>query len=218
MPAPLKTLRSHLIRLLQSTAKHDEIYDAEYYTGLVDVYMSKSCDTIAESIIGAFSPKSVADVGCGSGLLLLALKKRGVSCFGLEYSKPAIDICHQRGLNVIKFDLERDILPVQIKTDVVTSTEVAEHLPETGADRFVDILCNIANNVVITASPPGPDSFGAGHCHVNEQPKEYWIEKFETRGFKYDQDLSRRWCEDWKKCGVSGCYCKGTMVFRRESG
>jgi ribosomal protein L11 methylase PrmA len=217
MPAPLKALRSRLIRLLQGTAKHDEIYDAEYYNELVDTYMSNSCDTIAESIIDTFSPKSVADVGCGSGLLLLALKKRGVSCIGLEYSRAALDICRQRGLDVIKFNLQCDTLPADVSTDVVVSTEVAEHLPEICADRFIDILCNIADRVVITASPPKLNFFRAGHLHLNEQPNEYWIEKFETRGFKYDRDISKRWCEYWKKRGVSGCYCKSTMVFQKKA-
>jgi SAM-dependent methyltransferase len=214
MPLPLKRLRHHLIRILERWGKHDEIYDANYYSEIVDMYMVDSCDTIAESIIDAFSPRSVIDVGCGGGLLLVAMKRRGISCWGLEYSKAALEICRGRGLDVVKFDLEHDVLPIHFKADLVTSTEVAEHLPSTCADRFVDILCTIGDTVVMTAAQPKPTSFGTDH--VNEQPKEYWIEKFANHGFKYNQTLSMQWRKLWKKRDVAGCFWDGVMVFCKE--
>ena len=38
--------------------------------------------------------------------------------------------------------------------------------------------------VVCTAAPPGH----AGHHHVNCQTREYWIEKFDSYGFDYDEE------------------------------
>jgi len=213
-PRPLKKLRHNLIGVMERSALHDEIYDDEYYTELVDVHMAKSCDVITTSIKEMFSPKSAVDVGCGSGLLLAALNKRGVSCRGLEYSEAAIDICRQRGLDVTKFDLEHDDMPTGIKADVVISTEVAEHLPKACADRFVEILSKIADNIVLTAAEPSPNVFSTNH--VNEQPNEYWIEKFQSRGFNYDQHLSLLWRKKWKESGVSPCHYKTVMVFRRK--
>jgi SAM-dependent methyltransferase len=214
MPLPLKKLRHHLIRILERSAKHDEIYDVDYYSEMVDMHMAGSCDTIVESIIGAFSPRSVIDVGCGSGLLLAAIKKRGISCRGLEYSQVALDICRERGLNVTKFNLEYDVLPKLFKADIVISTEVAEHLPSTCADRFIDILCNIADTVVMTAAQPKTMSFGTDH--VNEQPIQYWIEKFTNHGFRYNQTISMQWQKLWKEHHVAGCFIDGLMVFHRE--
>jgi len=75
MPTFLKVLRAKVVGLLEKSADHDEIYDEEYYSGTVDRYMAPSCDTIAESIANVFLPNSAIDVGCGSGLLLLALKR-----------------------------------------------------------------------------------------------------------------------------------------------
>lgn len=214
-PLVLKEIKMRLIRALERSAKHDEIYDADYFAEIITPYMAKSCDTIAESIIDAFSPKSLVDVGCGNGLLLSALKRRGISCRGAEYSKAAIDACRLQGLDVIKFDLEHNMLPKHFQTsDVVTSTEVAEHLPEACADRFVDVLCAIADTVVLTAAEPLSHSFGTDH--VNEQPKEYWIEKFESRGFKYNQDLSMRWRKHWKDRDVARFLCDTVMVFHKR--
>ena len=140
MPKSLKLMRDSVIRGLEKSANYDDIYNEKYYTDVLDSSYKKSCEVIAESIVKVFSPKSVVDVGCGIGQLLIALKKRGVVCRGLEYSSAALNICRQNGLDVTKSDLEHDMLPKDFRSDLVVSTEVAEHLPEHCADRFVNIL------------------------------------------------------------------------------
>ncbi len=214
-PKPLKSLKGHIVRSLEKSAKHDEIYDEQYYMNF-EPDKALSCDKVAESIVEAFEPKTVVDVGCGTGLLLTALNKYGVHGSGLEYSEAGINICRQRGLDVIKFDLENDVLPEGITSDVAISTEVAEHLPESCADRFVDILCAIANNVVLTAAQPIPFS-NIIPDHVNEQPKEYWINKFEVRGFGYDEQLSTQWSTNWKASNVVPWYVENIMVFCKSA-
>jgi len=218
LPTRLKIVRARIIRELGKWAKHEEIYDEEYYTGFLVPSIEKSYEVIADSIVKAFSPKTVVDVGCGRGQLLLALKKRGVICRGLEYSSVALDICRQSGLQVMSFDLEHDILPKDLKADICVSTEVAEHLPERCAGRFVDILCAISDKIVMTAAQPAQtwEEIKWGHDHVNEQPKEYWIHEFESKSFKYDGNISDRLRKEWKECEVSPWYVRGLMVFRKE--
>lgn len=70
-PKPLRAAKAYLIRRLEKTAEYDEIYDEEYYTDGIDSVYRKSCEVIAESIVRAFSPKFIVDVGCGAGELLL---------------------------------------------------------------------------------------------------------------------------------------------------
>ncbi|MCK4789834.1 MAG: class I SAM-dependent methyltransferase [Desulfobacteraceae bacterium] len=80
----------------------------EYFSDIVGPYMANSCDVIADSIIEAFSLQIVVDVGCGTGLLLCAMKEKGVrQCLGIDRSQASLDICKERGLDVIKVDLER---------------------------------------------------------------------------------------------------------------
>ena len=100
MPKSLKLMRNWVIRGLEKSSEYDEIYDEKYYTDVLDTTHKRSCEVIAESIVKTFSPKSVVDVGCGPGFLLLALRKRGVICHGLDYSSASVNICHQNGLNV----------------------------------------------------------------------------------------------------------------------
>jgi len=213
MPSPVKTLRSHVLGTLEKSAGHDEIYDAGYYTDGMNERVEKSFEVIAESIVKVFSPKSVVDVGCGLGLLLKTLQKYQVACLGLEYSSAALDICRQAGLDVIRFNLEQDAAPDHLKADVVVSTEVAEHLRGSCASHFVSILCAIGKDVLITAAEPS--STYTGTHHVNEQPKEYWINKFADNGFGYDEGTTIQFCKEWQQRKVSPWLAQHLMVFRK---
>jgi SAM-dependent methyltransferase len=197
-------------QVIESTASHDEIYDDGYYVG-VDSEMSRSAATIADSIVAEFRPGSVIDVGCGTGALLLAFRARGVSVLGFEYAQAAVDICTARGLNIVRFDLESD-MPFHGRAAVVVSTEVAEHLHERYADRFVDILCSAAPVVVMTAATP--DQHGVDH--VNEQPFEYWVAKFHARGFSLDEPTTTAWRMRWSDAKITACYSRNVLVFKSK--
>jgi SAM-dependent methyltransferase len=209
MPAPLQRLKLRLVSRLEKNARHDEIYDAEYYAKTVEPGMAVSACQMADSLVKEFAPKLVVDVGCGTGGLMMALRGLGVQCTGLEYAKAAIEICRQRGLNVLQFDLESGE-PCELRADLAVSTEVAEHLPASCADAYVGLLCAIAPMVVLTAAPPTEHG---GTDHVNEQPNEYWIEKFTARGRQYQKVLSIRLREQWNHSNVSGIYGRSLMIF-----
>ena len=135
--------------------------------------------------------------------------------FGVDYSDAALMYCRARMLGVAKLDLERDACDIGRTFDVAISMEVAEHLPGSVADRYVDFLVSLSNIVVLTAAPPGQ----GGTDHVNEQPASYWITKFQQRGFEQDEGLSQRWGETWKAAGnVASIYYKNLMVFRKCTG
>ena len=140
---------------------------------------------------------------------MAVLRERGVKVQGFEYSDAALDICRDRGLTTTKLDIEHDPFP-DLRVDVVISTEVAEHLPESCADRFVSLLLSLSSTVVLTAAVPGV----CGTDHVNEQPNEYWIRKFEARGYRFDDHLAQTWRNEWSRKGVAACFASSVMVFR----
>jgi cyclopropane fatty-acyl-phospholipid synthase-like methyltransferase len=159
-----------------------------------------------------FMPKHVVDVGCGTGALLQALQDRGCDVFGLEHSKAGLGYCKARNINVVQFDLEKDVIQENWKFDVAVSMEVAEHLPEGIADSYVDMLTRMAPVVVFTAATPGQ----RGHDHVNLQPRTYWVSKYERRGFNFVSEITERWRENWKSSQeVEWYYWKNLMIFRR---
>lgn len=191
-------------------ARHQEIYDELYYQR-VDECAVAAAPVMVGSMIKKFRPKTLIDVGCGTGALLAEFTRNGVSCTGFEYSERGLAKCRANGLNVHAFDLEQDApLPEKGPFDVATSFEVAEHLPASLADRFVELLCSLSSQVVLTAATPGQ----GGLDHVNEQPLEYWIEKFRKRGAKLDEETTAAFRSDWKSINIAKWYSDNVMVFQ----
>ena len=126
---------------------HNLIYDSDYYACDVDDPAIRSVGTTSESIITGFAPRSVIDVGCGSGALLLnALRNRGCDVLGLEYSDAALRLCRRQHVPVLKYNLEKDSFPDRRTFDLVISMEVAEHLPAKTADRYVTLLTSLSSS------------------------------------------------------------------------
>jgi cyclopropane fatty-acyl-phospholipid synthase-like methyltransferase len=134
---------------------HDGIYSKQYYQDTVEIPAAQSATVICGSIMEKFRPKSLIDVGCGTGALMKAFQKYGVKVRGLEYSDAALVFCHQRNLDVVKFDLETNKFEKEEHYDVAVSMEVAEHLPKKIADEYVGLLAKLSNVVVFTAATPG---------------------------------------------------------------
>jgi SAM-dependent methyltransferase len=203
--------REWIIRRAEKLAAHDELYTRQYFQTAVDPQAAASAPAMVASMVQELRPASVVDVGCGTGQILLSFQKSGVSGRGLEYSDAALEICRERGLDVQKFDLEQEAQP-SLRADLVVSTEVAEHLPPRCADRYVDLLCSIADTAFITAAIPGQ----TGTDHVNEQPNAYWIEKFAQRSFGFEEEQSHRWRREWAAANVAPFYRESAMLFKRR--
>ncbi len=207
---------NHFVHIIKDkTVTHNDLYNNSYYEEL-DKEALKSSSLIAQTISKAFSPKKVLDVGCGTGALLKAFKDIKIEGIGLEYSEVALDICHSRDLKVIKFDLERKSVIQNINQDsfdLVISLEVAEHLPESVSDNYIDLLCSYGKVIIFTAATLGQ----GGTDHVNEQPHEYWINKFWVRNYIFDQVLSFEWRNEWRIRHIAPWYYNNLMIFKPVS-
>jgi len=204
--------RKRLITWLEARARHDDVYDAYFYDTEVEPTMAMSASAMAASIVRDLRPSTLVDVGCGTGALMLEFARRGVSVFGLEHSEAGIARCRERGLEVSHFDIAHDYAKTEWRADLAISTEVAEHLPAPVADRFLDLLCSLADTILMTAATPGQ----GGTDHVNEQPHEYWIQRMEGRGFNLDRLVTTRWREEWNAAHVAECFAQNVMLFRKR--
>ncbi len=122
---------------------------------------------------------SVVDFGCGTGTWLWVAQILGAEdILGIDgtYVPRALLMIPQE--DFLPADLEKDIC-LDRRFDLAISVEVAEHLAERSADVFVDNLTRSADTIIFSAAHPGQ----GGDGHVNEQPMEYWLEKFAARGF-----------------------------------
>lgn len=156
-------------------AVKERVYDRRYYC---DAEHDAMYERLAAGICELLRPTTAVDVGCGTGLLLGKLARRGVEVTGVEGSRHAIAISHVPG-HVVRWNLERGV-PQLGRFDVCLCIEVAEHLPRRSAAGLVADLVGLSDLVIFTAATPGQ----GGTLHVNEQPHEYWVDLFRAHGYE----------------------------------
>lgn len=117
----------------------------------------------------------VIDVGAGSGAFAAEGCRQGLDVTAIQRSRHGRRRATRHGISALRFDLTATP-PARVfgQFDLAYCFEVAEHLPEAMADRLVAFLCAIAPIVVFSAAAPGQGGTG----HINEQPAQYWIDRF----------------------------------------
>ena len=139
-----------------------------------------SARTIVAFIQSVLPMRSVLDVGCARGTWLDEWRKtQATDIFGVDgdYVQPS-----QLLIPVSEFRAADLSQPIALgrRFDLVQSLEVAEHVSANAADTFVKNLVDHATGAILfSAAPPGQ----GGEFHVNEQPYEYWREKFRRHGY-----------------------------------
>lgn len=192
-----------------------------------DLYDSKYCARIdakkwrfevtpptIKVLYNHFKPSSVVDVGCANGLHLKAFKELGLTdLFGIEGTEhwaPYIE--KYFGTDYVIWDLREDWKTYgDFNYDLVISFEVLEHIEEEFADQAVSNLCNLGNAICCSACP-----ISGGFHHLNPQPKQYWVEKFEKQEFKYCEDEVETLESIFQSMNCSGWFKTGLKIFRKD--
>jgi cyclopropane fatty-acyl-phospholipid synthase-like methyltransferase len=156
-------------------------------------------------IVHLVNPKTILDVGCGTGKTTVYLHKRGFEVLGIEASHLAIR--HSERPDLIRQHDLRQALDLKRYFDLIWCFEVAEHIHPKYVDTFLDSLVHHSGVIALSAAPPGQ----GGEGHFNEQPKSYWVEKFAERGY----ELHDEWTE--AMCNTKEFYSENMMVFTGHS-
>ncbi len=148
---------------------------------------------IVPFIVDTFQPGSVVDIGCGTGTFLSVFSEFGVpEILGIDGHWVDRAKLHIPESFFLEVDLEAPI-KLDRRFDLAVCVEVAEHLAPAAADRFVEDLCRLSDIIVFSAALPGQ----GGQNHVNEQPFDYWQDKFAGNGFEfYDLFRPKFWDDD----------------------
>jgi SAM-dependent methyltransferase len=179
-----KALRgpSNLLRIQSRNVTKSGIFVREEEMEYCSLFPKKTLDFVISEI----KPKTMLDVGCGTGVSLAYFVQSGVDARGLEGS--ALAIAKAKHPDRIRLHNLEKAIDLGQRFDLVWSFEVAEHLHPRFADEFVDTLTRHGNVVVMSAARPGQ----GGEGHFNEQEPEYWIEKFRQRGLRLDERLTQK--------------------------
>ena len=184
-------------------------YDWNFYKNR-DEATRHSAHTILSLVLDGAPPiASAVDIGCGVGTWLSVLHERGVHDIqgidGPWVQKELLKIPPGRFASC---DLSQPI-DMPRRFDLAISLEVAEHLPESKADSFVDALTGLADIVLFSAAIPGQ----GGTTHVNEQWQNYWAEKFSARGYEV-HDIVRP--AVWDDDRIPVWYRQNTLLFAKR--
>jgi 2-polyprenyl-3-methyl-5-hydroxy-6-metoxy-1,4-benzoquinol methylase len=156
-----------------------------------DEYWIGEASRRAERIIATIAPRTVFDAGCAMGLLVEALRERGVdacgcdiSSYALERVAPAVqDYCRHASVSE---ELSR-------RYDLVVCVEVMPHVMPDEADAAIDNFCRHTEDVLFSSMPvvnPWPR-------HVNLNPGAYYERVFARHGFVRDAAYDTAFVSPW---------------------
>jgi SAM-dependent methyltransferase len=141
---------------------------------------------VLDIILRDIKPKSLLDVGCGTGSSLNYFIENGVDAWGVENSDLAIKMSKNSN-KITKHNLNKE-LNLNRKFDLVWCFEVIEHIHPEFEKGMLNTLTNHSDTVILSAAVPGQGGTG----HFNEQPEEYWIDRFTNLGYTYNKEMSHK--------------------------
>lgn len=198
-----------LYALIEKTPNVGHIYDSRFmdYAG---VSSRHSAATVAALLRAALPIDSVLDVGCATGTWLAAWHAVGATDIqgidGDYVDRERLMVAADRFCSA---DLSQAWV-LNRRFDLVQSLEVAEHIPAERADCFVANLAAHSDGLILfSAAPPGQ----GGEYHVNEQPYDYWRDKFAGHGFRAFDYVRPRLASD---SSISFWYRFNSLLYVRD--
>jgi SAM-dependent methyltransferase len=185
----------------------NKIYDKEFFFE-GEKFKKDSAAKVAEIINSCIRFSSVFDIGCGMGIYLEEMHRLGKEAFGCDYSVEGLRISPKE-FTVFQADATKPIT-LNRKFDLLICFEVAEHIQKKYSRQLVTNCTQNSDTVLFTAAPVGQGGVG----HINEQPYEFWIEKFGEQGFTLDKELSEAMRIQMKKENVVFWIANNVMLFR----
>lgn len=167
----------------------------------------RSAKKILPLVNQVIHPKSVIDVGCGTGEWLNVwqndLNVNDIT--GVEGDYVGKDMFKIDFSNIKVHDLKLPYVDPK-KYDLVMSLEVGEHLPQQLAEQFVKTLVGLGNVVLFSAALPGQ----GGTYHINEQYPEFWAAIFKKFNFLPVDYLREK---IWNMDGIEYWYKQNSMIY-----
>jgi SAM-dependent methyltransferase len=136
-----------------------------------------------------YSFSSVLDAGSGEGTVVRRFLANGKSARGIELSPRALQICQDLVADGIVHHGTLTDLPFEDDSfDLVFSSEVLEHIPESDVPRVVGELCRVAKNHLFLTISLRPSSDNNAY-HLTLKSREWWERHFVSNGCSVNREV-----------------------------
>jgi len=189
----------------------DYIYDDKFFDNKKQESILKTTPKIVAQVIkNLYNPKTVVDIGCGTGIYIKELNNLSVSVFGIDGSSAAKKNFRLPESLFLLQNITRDF-NLHKKYDMALCFEVAEHIQKESSNILVQNITKLSNVILFTASPKGQGGIG----HINEQDKTFWIYLFKKSGFMFNDAATKKLKKIFYKNNTIFWIHKNIMVFER---
>ena len=146
---------------------------------------------VADRVVAIAGKGRMLDVGCAKGLLVQALREKGVDAGGFDISQHAVDAAHPDVREHLWVASATD--PIEGRYDLVSMIEMIEHMAPQDAQRAIDQVTAVTDRVFFSSSPADHDE----PTHVNTKPTAVWAAWFAERGFYRRTDVDLTFLSPW---------------------
>lgn len=133
---------------------------------------AEAAKLLTEKLDSMYSPQSVIDIGCGSGIFL---DNFDCEVLGVDGESTGGFLLHESQFKQADLRHPQDFG----KFDLAICLEVIEHLQPEYEDILVETIAKSADTIAFSGAKPGQ----VGTNHYNCQTQEYWLTKFAQYGF-----------------------------------
>lgn len=162
-------------------------YDEAYYSRYGNYEWNEWHDNHARNLIERTGCKSVLDVGCGLGNLVLGFLHNEIDAWGLEISKHSVQYASgELNGRILWGDITRESTLPKRQFDLVIGYDIFEHAPH--PIEVVSNFCSLSSRWVHLKAPDirGLDPIESKKfdpTHITGRSIKFWIEQFEAHGF-----------------------------------
>ncbi len=173
------------------------------------VLAQASAREIVPFLVELLHPKSVVDVGCGTGTWLAVFAEKGVTdAWGLDrewVDRESLEFPPER---FAPADLRRPF-SLGRTFDLAVCLEVAENIPADAEDVFLNNLTSLAPVVLFSSAVP----FQGGVDPVNNRWPDHWVDSFRRRRYVAFDCIRFRF---WANPRVAWWYSQNSFLFVRD--
>jgi hypothetical protein len=144
-------------------------------------------EKLAEVLVNTFAPKQHIDVGCGIGLLVKAMRDLKVQSYGIDFSEALISKAYEDTKRYLTVATAEDWIQKSSfkKIDLVTFTEVFEHLPVSILENILKLFHQFYDEQIFLTIPSfGLDSIFKSGIQVNSDNPTWQRDMMDNIPFK----------------------------------